>query len=215
MKIDLYNGDCLEVMKQIPDGSVDLILCDPPYGMNYQSNYRKVKHKKIDSDLDISILKNNIKELDRVLKADRHIYIFMSFHNIQETLSVLSMYFKVKNILIWEKNNTSMGDLKGDYAPKYEMIVYCHKGRRELLGGFRYPNIFKFDRTKNELHPTQKPVDLLEFLIKNSTQENETVLDFTMGSGSTGVACKNLNRNFIGIELDKKYFKIAKKRIGQ
>jgi site-specific DNA-methyltransferase (adenine-specific) len=80
--------------------------------------------------------------------------------------------------------------------------------------GERYPrNIIKFNRDKNKVHPTQKPVALLEYLIKTYTNENDTVLDFTMGSGSTGVACKNLNRDFIGIELDQEYFKIAKERI--
>ena len=95
------------------------------------------------------------------------------------------------------------------------------KGSRENMSnyetinnGVRYPrNIIKFNRDKNKIHPTQKPVALLEYLIKTYTNENDTVLDFTMGSGSTGVACKNLNRNFIGIEKDKKYFDIAKQRI--
>jgi DNA modification methylase len=95
------------------------------------------------------------------------------------------------------------------------------KGSRENMSGYitenlgeRYPrNIIKFNRDKNKVHPTQKPVALLEYLIKTYTNENDTVLDFTMGSGSTGVACKNLNRNFIGIELDQNYFNIAKQRI--
>ena len=110
------------------------------------------------------------------------------------------------------KNNTSMGDLKGSYAPKHEFILYGHKGRR-IRNGFRYADIIKAKRTNNKLHPTQKPVDLLELLLKQSTNENEIVLDCFMGSGSTGVACMNTNRKFIGIELDENYFNIAKQRI--
>ena len=107
-----------------------------------------------------------------------------------------------------------MGDLKGSYAPKYEMIIFAHKGRK-LLNGFRYADVIKANRTGNKLHPTEKPVDLLELFIKNSSDENETVFDGFMGSGSCGVACINTNRNFIGIELDKGYFDIAEKRINE
>ena len=105
-----------------------------------------------------------------------------------------------------------MGDLKANFAPKIEFILFMQKGRK-FINGKRDPNIFKFKRTNNNLHPTQKPLDLMEYLITKFTNENETVIDPFMGSGTTGVACKNLNRNFIGIELDKKYFEIAQKRI--
>lgn len=107
-----------------------------------------------------------------------------------------------------------MGDLKGSYAPKYEMIIFAHKGSK-LLNGFRYADIIKASRTGNKNHPTEKPVDLLETFIKNSSDESSVVFDGFMGSGSTGVACVNTNRNFIGIELDKGYFEIAKSRIEQ
>ena len=94
------------------------------------------------------------------------------------------------------------------------MILFLHKGRR-LINGTRVPNIMKFARTGNKLHPTQKPVDLMEYLIKKFSDENNIIIDPFMGSGTTGVACKNLNRNFIGIELDKNYFKIAQERINK
>ena len=123
--------------------------------------------------------------------------------------------FKIKNILVWEKNNTGMGDLKGQYAPKYELCIYANKGSKRKLSGSRDADIIKSKRTINKLHPTQKPVALMEYLIKTYTNENETVLDFTMGSGTTGVACVNTNRNFIGIEKDEKYFEIAENRIKQ
>lgn len=105
-----------------------------------------------------------------------------------------------------------MGDLRGDFAPKVEFIIFAHKGR-ELIRGKRDPNIFKFSRTGNDLHPTQKPVDLCEYLIAKFSDPGDVVFDPFMGSGTTGVAAKNLNRSFIGIEMDEGYFKIACERI--
>lgn len=210
----LYNGDCLEVMDRlIKEGvKVDCILADPPYGMNFKSNYRKNKYEKIKSDNNLNFLPLLFNKLYKILNDNSHIYCFCSWHNIDKFKIEFEKYFKLKNIIVWEKNNTSMGDLKGSYAPKHEFILYGHKGRR-LRNGFRYADIIKAKRTNNKLHPTQKPVDLLELLLKQSTNKNEIVLDCFMGSGSTGVACANTGRKFIGIELDNNYFDIASKRI--
>ena len=210
----LYNGDCLEVMDRLieEDIKVDCILTDPPYGMNFKSNHRKNKYEKIENDNNLNFLPLLFNKLYKILNDNSHIYCFCSWHNIDKFKIEFEKYFKLKNIIVWEKNNTSMGDLKGSYAPKHEFILYGHKGRR-LRNGFRYADIIKAKRTNNKLHPTQKPVDLLELLLKQSTNENEIVLDCFMGSGSTGVACVNTGRKFIGIELDKNYFDIASKRI--
>jgi site-specific DNA-methyltransferase (adenine-specific) len=113
---------------------------------------------------------------------------------------------------VWEKNNTSMGDLKGDFAPKIEFILFIQKGRRQI-NGKRDPNIFKFARTGNNLHPTEKPVDLCEYLLSKFSDEQNLVLDPFAGSGTTGVACKNTNRNYILIEKEKEYFDIIQKRL--
>ena len=210
----LYNGDCLEIMDRLieEDIKVDCILTDPPYGMNFKSNHRKNKYEKIENDNNLNFLPLLFNKLYKILNDNSHIYCFCSWHNIDKFKIEFEKYFKLKNIIVWEKNNTSMGDLKGSYAPKHEFILYGHKGRR-LRNGFRYADIIKAKRTNNKLHPTQKPVDLLELLLKQSTNENEIVLDCFMGSGSTGVACVNTGRKFIGIELDKNYFDIASKRI--
>jgi site-specific DNA-methyltransferase (adenine-specific) len=210
--INLMQGDCLERMKEIPDGSVDMILTDPPYGMDFQSNYRNQKYNKIKNDKDLSWLNVWTNELFRVAADNTAHYVFCSFHNIDKFKQALEQKFKIKNMLVWEKNNTSMGDLKGDFAPKYEMIIFIQKGRR-LINGKRDPNILKFNRTGNKLHPTQKPVDLLQYLLEKFSDKGQIILDPFMGSGSTGVAAKNLNRNFIGIELDETYFNIARDRI--
>ena len=208
----LLNGDCLELMKDIPSGSIDLVLTDPPYGMDFQSHFRKEMYSKIGNDKVLDWLEKYVDECFRILKDNTAVYFFCSWHNVDIFKQAIERKFKIKNILIWEKNNTSMGDLKGSYAPKYEMIIFAHKGRK-LLNGFRYADVIKANRTGNKLHPTEKPVDLLELFIKNSSDENAIVFDGFMGSGSTGVACINTNRDFIGIELDENYFNIAKKRI--
>lgn len=208
----LYKGDCLEIMKNIPDGSVDLILTDPPYGMSFQSNYREQKHKKILNDDSLHWLSAFINELYRVMKNNTAGYMFCSFHKIDIFKIEIEKRFKLKNILIWEKNNTSMGDLKGDFAPKIEFVFFFHKGR-SLIRGKRDPNIFKFKRTQNEKHPTEKPVDLCEYLVTKFSDENQIVLDPFMGSGTTGVACKKCKRRFFGIEADRDHFNTSKERI--
>ena len=213
-KYKLYHGDCLEVMdKLIEEGvKVDAIITDPPYGIEFKSNHRKEKYNKIKNDDSLEFLDEYLKKSYDLLKDDTHIYIFCSWHKIDEFKRTFEKYFKLKNIIVWEKNNTSMGDLQGSYAPKHEFILFGHKGRR-LRNGKRLPDIIKANRTGNKLHPTQKPVDLLEIFINQSSNDNDVIFDGFMGSGSTGVASLNTNRKFIGIELDEKYFDIAKQRI--
>jgi len=209
----IFNEDCLEGMKRIPDKSIDMILTDPPYLINYRSNYRKQKYNYIENDKDnLNLIKKVIAECFRVLKDDTAIYMFCSWHKVDFFKREFEEKFKLKNIIIWNKNNTSMGDLKGSYAPKHEFILYGHKGRR-LLEGFRYPDVIEANRTNNKLHPTEKPVELLEKFIVTSSKENDLILDPFMGSSSTAIACINTSRSFIGFEMDKDYFDIATKRI--
>ena len=212
--IKLYNDDCLKVMDELIEQGikVDAIITDPPYGMSFQSGQRKEKYKKIENDDNLDWLDDFVDKSFKLLKDNTHAYFFCSHHNVDVFKQSLQKKFNVKDILIWEKNGFGSGDLLGDYAPKYEMIFYCHKGRR-LLNGNRDENVLHFDRTGNKNHPTEKPVYLLSYLVKKSTSENELVLDPFMGSGSTGVACRQTSRNFIGIELDKNYYEIANKRI--
>ena len=212
--IDLHNGDCLEVMKSIPDGSVDMVLTDPPYGMSFVSNHRADKHKPIANDSSLEWIDDLASGLHRIVKDDTAHYVFCSYHHIDKFKQAFERYFKIKNILTWVKNNTSMGDLKGDFAPKTEFILFLQKGRC-LIRGKRDCNVLQYARTGNELHPTQKPVDMLEFLISKFSDESMVVCDPFMGSGSTMIACLNTNRKGIGIELDKQYFDIAQKRINE
>ena len=214
MEYKLYQGDCLEVMDKLikQNVKVDAIITDPPYGMDYRSNYRKEKYEKISNDNDLSFLDDFFQKCDKLLKDDTHIYCFCSWHHIDKFKIAFEKYFTLKNVIVWEKNNTSMGDLKGSYAPKHEFVLFGHKGRR-LRNGKRFPDVLQANRTGNKLHPTQKPISLLQIFIEQSSDENEIILDPFMGSGSTGVAALNTNRKFIGIELDEKYFNIAKNRL--
>ena len=235
--IQLYNGDCLELMKNIPDGSVDLVLTDPPYGTTAC---------KWDSVIPFEPM---WEQLNRIIKPNGAICLFSA----QPFTSVLvcSNIKRFKHHWIWKKNRGT-GFQVAKYRPMMateDVVVFCGKekinynpqmvkldkpyfcrnasssnGTNPLAhfneGGkwvdSKYPtNVLEFAKVSKPIHPTQKPITLLEYLIKTYTNEGETVLDFTMGSGSTGVACINTNRNFIGIELDKGYFDIAEKRINE
>ena len=236
MNYKLYNDDCIEAMKGIPDGSIDLVLTDPPYGTTAC---------KWDSIIPFEPM---WKELKRITKPNSAIVLFGT--QPFTTTLISSNIRNFKYTWIWEKNfSTNFLHAKRQPLRKHEEIsVFYNKqckyfpiksyghpptqssrgssngklwhgiNKRDYKGGdtSRFPTtILKFNAEdpKNRFHPSQKPTDLLEYLIKTYTDEGELVLDFTMGSGSTGVACASTNRNFIGIEKDEGYFKIAEKRI--
>lgn len=218
----LYQGDCLEVMKDIEDGSIDLVVTDPPYktitggdsnGANserpkgmLQGNRKLFKHQSIK-------ISSWMPEIYRVLKEGSHCYIFTNSLNLQEMLNeATKVGFKLHNLLIWEKNNCTPSQY---YMKNCEYVLFLRKGKAKWINNIGdSKTVHKFNNIiGNKLHPTEKPVDLLEYYLLNSSEPNDIVFDPFMGSGSTGVACLNANRNFIGIELDGNYFKIAKKRI--
>ena len=236
MNIDLRQGDCLELMKSIPDSSIDMVLCDLPYGST---------QCKWDNIIPFESL---WKEYNRVLKKNGAAVLFGT--------EPFSSYLRLSNIKnykydwIWDKvKGTGYLNAKKQPMRNYEIISVFYKyqctynpqmttghprkvsfRRKELQtecygktnkdyyydSTERYPRniqVFSIDTQNTSLHPTQKPVALLEYLIKTYTNEGEVVLDNCMGSGSTGVACVNTNRNFIGMELENNYFEIAKERI--
>lgn len=240
----LLQGDCLELMKDMPDKSINMILCDLPYGTTackwdtvipfellWKQYNRIIKDngaivlfgtEPFSSYLRLSNIKGY--KYDWIWKKSKSGSAFTAKYrpvNKHETISVFS-----KN---GEKTKYNPQMTKGEPYKRTHKISECdinnHKigfNKKEVVSqndGFRYPiTILDFPqkwRRQDQIHPTQKPVPLLEYLIKTYTNENDVVLDNCMGSGSTGVACKNLNRKFIGIELDENYFKIAKNRIEQ
>ena len=216
--VDLRQGDCLEVLKSMPSESIDLIVTDPPYLMNYKTNYRKDKSHKfcktIIGDNDESLIRNYIKECYRIMKNNSAIYMFCNSNRIDFFKQELEKYFNVKNIIVWVKNNWTAGDLQAQFGKQYEFIILANKGRK-LFNGKRITDVWFFDRVKTVdlLHQNQKPIDLIKQMILKHSNENDVVFDGFMGSGTTGVASINTNRSFIGIELDKEYFEIAKERI--
>lgn len=207
-------ADCLDILKQLPDRCIDLVLTDPPYGMGFVSNYRKEKYQKIENDDDLWWLGDWCEQINRIKKDNAHLYIFCSWHKVDVFKSTIEKYFPIKNILIWQKNNTGMGDLVNDYAPEYEMCLYANPSNKPL-NGHRDSNILRYKRTQNNLHPTEKPVDLFSYLISKSSNENDLVLDCFSGSGTTAVACHNLKRRFICIERDREYWKASCERLEQ
>ena len=215
----IYNMDCLEGLKLIPDKSIDLVVTDPPYLMNYKSNRRVVKEKfdYIMNDVNAKdLISEYIKECFRILKDDTSIYMFCSWHHIDFFKIEFEKYFNLKNIIVWNKNNHGSGDLKGSYAPKHEFILYGHKGR-SLLRGKRISDVIDCAKVNSSklLHPTEKPIPLLETFIQNSSDKGDLVFDGFLGSATTVIACINTGRNYIGFELDKQYYDIANKRINE
>lgn len=213
----IYNEDCLEGMKRIPDKSVGLIVTDPPYLMNYQSSRRKKEDRfsKIKNDVDShDMIAKVIAESYRVLKDDTAIYMFCSWHNIDFFKQEFEKYFKLKNVIVWNKNNHGSGDLKASYAPKHEFILYGHKGR-SLFRDKRIPDVINCPKVPGVkmTHPTEKPVTLLEIFIKHNSDAGEVVLDMFSGTGATAIAALNTGRNFIGFELEEEYHAVATERI--
>lgn len=234
--INLYNGDCLEVMKEIPTGSVDMILCDLPYGTTYASWDSVIPSKQLWASY------------KRLIKKNGAIVLF----GVQPFSSYLitSNPEMFKYQWVWNKvNGSNFANANRQPLKCHEDILVFYEGQclynpqktvgkpnhvqgsskknvsetrlisdrvGDDLSGLKHPkSIQTFSKHSSQcgLHPTQKPVDLCEYLIKTYTNEGEWVLDNTMGSGTTGVACVNTSRNFIGIEKDEKYFEIAKERI--
>lgn len=212
MDIKLIQGDCLEKMKDIPDGSVDLVLTDPPYGIDASTRTRSKSFGGDDGFSVMFFLDDYLKEFSRVLKDDGAVYIFTRYDVMSYWWMRIKLYFQMKNCLIWSKGGGGLGDLHGSYLPDYEMIIFATKGGHKLRGK-RETSVWNISKEKAEHHIAQKPIAILEKIIKKSTDENDTILDPFMGSGTTLVAAKNLGRNAIGIELDPEYFNIAKERI--
>ena len=213
---DVIHGDCLDVMGEIPAGSIDMILCDPPYGIDYQSAWRTDKtlwKPKVANDKEPFTAW--IPEAYRVLKTGGCLACFTRY-DVEEVFrsEMRKAGFKDKAQVIWNKVIHGMGDLRGDFAPCHENVIFAVKGRF-ILPGKRPKSIVSVQRvTADKLaHPNEKPVELMSYFVEHLSKENETVLDCFAGVGATGIACKNLKRNFILIEKDAGYCEIIKTRL--
>lgn len=216
----LINGDALKLLPEIATASVDLIVTDPPYGKAIAMNRRKHKDKLcevIAGDHDLETVRQAVPELFRVLKPNSAMFMFMSPTTMAQVEPwLVGAGFKIKNHIVWDKVAHGVGDLKGSFSSQWECLFLAVKGR-PLLRGHRHSDIWRYPRIASQkmLHMNQKPVELLKRCIAEFSDEDNIVLDPFMGSGSTGVAALELNRQFIGVELDSQYYNVATERIGQ
>jgi len=209
-------GDCLEVMKKLPDKCVDLVLTDPPYGINFQSAWRTDKAKwkpKIANDKLPFIWW--LYDGYRVTKDGGSLICFSRWDVDQDFKRSIELAgWTIKSQIIWDRQVHGMGDIKASFAPQHDTIWFAVKGK------FQFPNkrpksVLSFQRVSADklTHPNEKPNELLEHLINTLTTEGQTILEPFAGSGSTLTACKQLNRNFIGVEISEEYCKIAEQRL--
>lgn len=225
MIIDFYNDDCFKVMKSMPSKSIDLVLCDLPYGGQVDEEWDKILP-----------LEKIWKEYDRLTKDTGTIILFCQKKFTIELCKAQQEFAKdwdLKEKLIWKKSrNSSAVNCENSHLPCYEEIAVFSKcgitqnsempitfnpqGLEYKADGkpYNYPtNVLEFGNVLGGDHPTQKPLDLMEYLVRTYSNEGWTILDNTMGSGTTNLAAARNNRNSIGIELEKKYFDIAVKRL--
>lgn len=231
-KYKIIEGDCFTKLRRLPDNSVDLILTDPPYNLsqyssgNMKFDWRSEINNNV-ADWDKKVLKPSdlIDEFKRVLSPKGNIFIFCSYNLIGDYHKVFDPEFDTFQFMIWHKTNPIPNIRKSSFLNSVELIVCCwNKGhtwnfskQNEMHNFFESPICMGKERIKNKdgknAHPTQKPVKLLEHIIKIASNENDIVLDCFNGVGSTGEACLNLNRRYIGIEIDKEYIDLTKKRL--
>ena len=223
--MELIHGDCLVEMKSIPDKSIDLIVTDPPYRLTSRGSSGTMsgywasslsKQGKVFENNDIDI-EEYLPEFYRVLKDGTHCYIMTNQSNLPHFLNVISKSsFKFIKCLIWDKCNKICGRY---YMNCFEYIIMLRKGRERTINDCGQGDILRVPNKKTKrndgknIHDSEKPITLMEILISNSSNEGDCILEPFMGSGSTGVACINTKRDFIGIELNEEYFKIAEERI--
>ncbi len=217
----LIHGDAIKELAKIQDDYIDVVITDPPYGMNYVSNRREHDYDEINEAISNDDKKSALKLLDNSMailktktKPNAFVYVFCTWKTYPEFKEIISKYFNVSMVLFWDKKNHGTGNLE-IWRERVEMIIFATKGDKKLSGDIP-SNLLSFGRVDNKQrqHPTEKPVDLLEFLITKSAGEGDVICDPFMGVGSTIVATKG-KYPYIGIELDEKYFKIAKRRINE
>jgi DNA modification methylase len=203
-------GNSIDILNNNVFEPISLFLSDPPYGMDFKSGFDyDNKWDKIDNDKieDTLIVLDKVFEASKKhLKDDAHIYIFGNPNEIEKIKPIFNKYFKLKNILIWDREVIGMGDLK-TYGRSYDIVLFGYNETWKDLNGNRDRDILRFNRVapNNLTHPTEKPLDILEYLIKKSSNEGDYILDPFAGSFSTCKAAKNINRHSYGIELQEKY----------
>lgn len=206
----LRHGDCLDVMKTIPVGVVALVLADIPYGeVNQKSSGLRLLDRGTADRCDIDITKM-VSECVRICSGS--FYIFCGTEQISPLVAEFRKHKLTTRVGAWEKTNPSPMNGSKLWVSGLEFCVFARKPKAAFMEHCKKA-LWKFPVGRSKIHPTEKPVALMERLVAASSSDGGVILDFTMGSGTTGVACANLGRKFIGIEQDETYFKIAKERI--
>ena len=221
----LYLGNTLTLIKQLENNCIDLVITDPPFKLNKttgsmtsSSKQDKWQGNLIAGDKCANI-ENDIKfsdwlgEVYRVLKNESHFYVFVNDKNVQDMLNeATKVKFKLHNILVWKKNNCTPNRW---YMKNCEFVLFFHKGKSFPINDLGSSQFLEYKNIsgKNKLHPTQKPTDLINKLILNSTKENDIVLDPFAGSSSTLISAIENNRQYLGFEIDSKYYNISLNRI--
>jgi len=219
-KNKLICGDCLIELEKLPDASIDLVITDPPYGIEYKSNFSKYSQNitkegvKNDDDTADDIFDKCCELLNRKTKTDAHLYFFIDFKNYPKFRAIAEKYFNVKTPLVWYKSDAGIGDLEQDWINGTELVIYCVKGNRSI--NKRRVNVLKYQRlnTLAMIHPTQKPEELITEILTVSANKYDIFCDPFMGSGSHIKAAKKYGCNYIGIELDRVMFNKALSNIG-
>jgi site-specific DNA-methyltransferase (adenine-specific) len=208
----LLQGDCLDLLKDIPSKSVDIIYTDPPY-IPPEHSKTLTKYKKTLSEMGIleSFYKTYLQEIDRVLKDDGMLLLYCNSDSYAMFYIHLYPFVKKMRCFVWDKISCSLGFT---FRHQHEMILYGERMNMKCIK-CGTGDIFKYKAVKanEKTHPAEKPVELHKHILKNIVDENKVVLDTFMGTGSIGVACKELGCKYIGMELESEYFKIAMERI--
>lgn len=218
MSYSLYNEDCMKILPTIDDKSIECIITDLPYGVvtdngkdreQYKGQLRSIN--KGNADIQTFKIKDFLREISRV--SNGCIYLFCAYEDLSE---IFKYFHDNKDFMVrmcyWHKTNPSPMNGQHMYLNAVEPIVFA-KRRKTTFNAKCCHNVFEFPTGRSKIHPTEKPIPLLQQLILDSTCEYDTVADFCGGSFSTGIASLELDRNFIGVELDNIYFELAKQRI--
>lgn len=218
---NLYLGNCLELLKDMSSNSIDLCITDPPYrvitgGRNNGLNSKRPRGILSENKELMGVIpefREWLPEVYRVLKPRTHAYFMVNLVNLASlAYEVEAAGFQIHNLLVWQKNNCTPSQW---YMKNCEYVIFARKGSAKWInniGGSK--TVHQFDNIKGtKVHPTEKPVPLMEFYVANSSKEGDLVLDPFMGSGATGVACLKSGRGFIGMEIDETYYTIAKERL--
>ena len=228
-KVTLLNGDCLQKLKQLGDNTIDLVVTSPPYNKNYWLRNRNQKGKRIityDSITDALTPTEYIKqqtqvlnELVRVIKPTGSIfYNHIDIFHKHNTIHPSYVYnFNVKQVIVWDRGNTPKLD-KSYFLPTTEWLFWIKKDWNSIPYFDKSKcdhkkNIWRINKEKGNPHPAAFPIELVDNIVKSCSEEGSVVLDCYMGSGTTAVSCKKLNRNFIGIEISKDYIEMTNKRL--